>query len=165
MDVLRGLGAGAVVVAIVAFVAPACSSSSGTSATFARAEQICESFAPASVSTTLGVPVAAELTSVTWTTAGDITLLAHRTIGHALHPWDQLPSNHFVAQCGYPDTTATTTTISCPSGALPANPDTSQEFYIDEQSRSTPAIPSTSTPPLNVCAYPVEASPTTTSNP
>jgi hypothetical protein len=49
-----------------------CSSSSGIPAAQFRAQQICVSFVPASVSTTLGTPVAAELTRVGWTTAGQI---------------------------------------------------------------------------------------------
>ena len=133
-----------------------CSSASGIPAAQYRAQQICVWFVPASVSTTLRTPVEAELTNVGWTTAGQITMLAKRVLGHSLPPWDDLPGNDFVAQCGYPAATgATSTTTNCPPGALPASPDASQEFYIDDQRHSSAAIPPVPAPPSIECAYPL----------
>jgi len=154
-------------VVAVASAAPACSSASGASAALGRADLICSSFLPGSVPTTLGSPLGAELMSVNWTTAGQITTLAIRTLGHPLHPWDGLPGDHFVAQCGYPDTTRTTSpsTTTCPGG-LPNSVEASQQFYVDEQDRWTAAIPSTSTPPvLPGCVYPLVAPTSRPGNP
>lgn len=148
---------------VIALVVPACSSS-GASAAFGRAERICESFVPPSASTTVASAVQSEMATVDWTTAGQITLLARRQLGHALHPWDQLPTDHFVAECGYVDLTVTTTTISCPGTTLPGGglvgPNVSQQFYIDAEHQSTAAIPPTSIAFPAPCVYGL-VSPTT----
>jgi hypothetical protein len=149
-----------------AVILPACSSS-GSSAAFSRAQQICSSYVPPSVPTTVASAVESEAASIDWTTAGQITTLARRQLGHALHPWDQLPASHLVAECGYLDLTVTTTTISCPGTTLPSagpvGPNASQEFYVDKEHQSTPAIPPTSVQ-SSVCAYGAVA-PTSTSTP
>lgn len=151
----------------VVLALPACSSSSA-SAAFSRAERICGSFAPPSVPTTDASAVQSEVSSAGWTTAGQITILARRQLGHALHPWDQLPANHFVAECGYLDLTVTTTTISCPGTTLPSSgpvgPNASQQFYIDAEHQSTVAIPPTSIAFPPSCVYGLVA-PTSSSNP
>jgi hypothetical protein len=149
----------------VAFALPACSTSSGPSAAASHAEQICGSFQPPSVPTTVVSAAESGESSATWTTAGQITILARRALGHALHPWDQLPASHFVAECGYLDLTATSSsTIHCPGTTLPTiGPDASQEFYVDEQHHSTVAIPPTSILP-SFCAYGLVA-PTSNSPP
>jgi hypothetical protein len=139
-------------------------SSSGASAALNRAEQICESFVPPSIPTTVASPVGAEASSTSWTTAGQITSLAKRALGHALHPWDQLPTNHFVAECGYLDLTVATSTTNCPGTTLPSvGPDASEQFYVDAEHHSTAAIPPTSILP-SYCAYGLGAT-TTSSNP
>jgi hypothetical protein len=119
------------------------------------------------VPTTVASAVESEAASIDWTTAGQITILARRGLGHALHPWDQLPANDFVAECGYLDLTVTTTTISCPGNTLPSEgpvgPNASQQFYVDAELQSTTAIPPTSILP-SPCAYGL-VTPTSSSNP
>jgi hypothetical protein len=138
----------------LAFTVSGCSLTSGGTPADSRAAQICTSFLPTSVTTTPGAFPGAELFSESWTTAGQVTTLAKQMLGHPLHPWDELARNHFVAQCGFPYTTGTTsTTMKCPGDALPPDLEASQQFYVDEQGRSTPAIPPISIPEDNFCAY------------
>jgi len=118
------------------------------------------------VTTTPGAPVGAALYDESWTTAGQITTLAKHVLGHPLQPWDALPSSRFVAECGFPLPTGTTsTTNNCPAGGSPGDgPDTSEQFYVDDEGHSSPAIPPVSVPHFpNACVYPLEVSPVSTS--
>jgi hypothetical protein len=149
----------------VVMALPACSSSSGPSAAASRAGQICGSFVPRSVPTTVASAAGSEEISAGWTTAGQITTHAQRALGRTLHPWDQLPASHFVAECGYLDLTlAPSRAPNCPGTTLPSTgPNASQEFYVDDEHHSTAAIPPTSLLP-SFCAYGLVA-PTSSSNP
>lgn len=73
-------------------------------------------------------------------TAGKVTELAQHFLGHGLSPWDNLPSNHFVADCGYasPEIPSGGPTTVCPDGSIvDLTPAPSADFYVDQQQRSS----------------------------
>lgn len=85
-----------------------------------------------------GTPSGLRSDGVSPTTAGKITELAARFLGHGLSPWNELPGSHFVAECSYANLAAASTpaTTSCPNGAhisletIPA-----AQFYVDQNQR------------------------------
>jgi hypothetical protein len=115
----------------LAILMAACGGPSTTDANLRSAYHICRAFHLPS-----GTPSGLTLEWVSTTTAGKITRLADRFLGHALVPWDQLPSDRLVANCGFANTTAlpSSPTTTCPDGShvsLVAAPNAG--FYVDQQ--------------------------------
>jgi len=92
-----------------------------------RATTLCEKYVA-----TLGH--GAEVVSVLVRTAGDVTRLSRKALGHTTPPWDSLPADHFVADCSYtfPITASTT---RCRGGEIvPAG----GAVLLDDEGRMTP---------------------------
>jgi hypothetical protein len=71
-------------------------------------------------------------------TAGEITSLAARFLGHPIPPWDALPAEHFVASCSYGDPTdVNAPTTICTNGEVVVL-STPRQYFIDDEGRSTP---------------------------
>lgn len=129
-----GLG---VLAVIVALTNVGCSSPNRGQTPLALAQKTCESFQlPGTTPEAVGTFVASA------TTAGQITTMAKRFLGHALSPWDTLPSAHFVAQCDFganPIPPGNSVTTVCPDGSVvDLTPATTMQFYVDEQGHWSP---------------------------
>jgi hypothetical protein len=111
----------------------ACSSGSQAVA-LEVANQICASFHPPG-----GTSSGLKNFGDSPTTAGKVTALARRFLGHGLSPWDELPSDHLVVQCLYTDATtppSNSPTTICPGGySVVLTPARSMNFYVDQEYR------------------------------
>jgi hypothetical protein len=94
--------------------------------------QLCEQHRPPEVG---DAPVMLAMSQ----TAGEVTTTAQQVLGHALPPWDALPADHVVAECGY-DTLglidSDTSTTVCANGEV-AEVSTPKAYLVDEDGRWT----------------------------
>jgi hypothetical protein len=94
--------------------------------------QLCEQHRPPEVG---DAPVVLAMSQ----TAGEVTSAAQQLLGHALPPWDALPADHVVAECGY-DTLGVidgdTSTTVCANGEV-AEVSTPRAYLVDEDGRWT----------------------------
>jgi hypothetical protein len=111
----------------------------------AHAARLCRKYTPTTTSTTW-LPGATIVTSIsvdvaggasTPVTAGEITSVAKRILGHTLPPWDTLPPGHFVALCSFEsDGVHGPTSTVCPDGDLAVGAP-GLWLYVDDQGRTS----------------------------
>ena len=127
---------------LTAWFASACGSASvGTrpsETAGSTAAQLCASFHPP------GLANAQPTLSIS-TTARAVTLGARLSLGHALHPWDQLPPGTLVADCVYdnnltPQAISGAPTSICPGGQSLILQPSPVGYLIDAAGHSTPDV-------------------------
>ncbi len=133
-------------IVIVPIPLASCGSGKGTSSSLRLANEVCTAF-----HLPPGTQSGMRIVLISPTTAGKVSYLAQRFLGHGLAPWNQLPSDHFVADCGYANMSgvASAPTTTCSDGthvSLQAAPRVG--FYVDQEQRwSTDSLSSSITFP------------------